>query len=178
MNCRRFQRDIYEYLDGSLSPRAQAAADGHLCTCAACRQALAQEHKTARSLANDFQRATDSLHLRPEVGRRVLAALGEQRVGADEEPHMLFFWRAWGLPSAVAALALLLLAGYFCFVRLPGPRRPYSQTHAAQRAVSIHLSYVVPIYTFRREGDFVIDSLTYQTNVMNGRLGADLARLP
>ena len=30
MNCRRFQNELYEYLDGSLSPGAQAAAERHL----------------------------------------------------------------------------------------------------------------------------------------------------
>ena len=34
MNCRQFQNDLYEYLEGSLSARAQAAAEAHLVECA------------------------------------------------------------------------------------------------------------------------------------------------
>jgi hypothetical protein len=41
----------------------------------------------------------------------------------------------------------------------------------------VQLSYVVPTYTFRQEDGFVIDALTYQTNVVNERLPAQLARL-
>ena len=34
-------------------------------------------------------------------------------------------------------------------------------------------SYVVSTYTFRKEGDFVIDALTYTTNVVHQTLWAE-----
>jgi anti-sigma factor RsiW len=177
MNCRRFQHEIYEYLDGSLSPRAQAAADQHLAGCTACRQALQAELETAQRLSSTFQRATESLQLPPEVGRRVVAALAQPR-GASVEPHgELFFWRPWAWPLAAAAAGLLVLAGFFFFVQAPGPRMARPQPHAIREEASIQLSYVVPTYTFRREGGFVVDALTYQTNVVNQKLRAELARL-
>jgi predicted anti-sigma-YlaC factor YlaD len=177
MNCRRFQLEIYEYLDRSLSPRAHAAAEEHLSACGACRQMGSRERQIAQSLSDKFRAAAGSLQLPPEVGRRVIAALAEQRPAPDEEQGMANFWRRWALPLAIATSGLLLLAGFFFFVRPPGPGVPHSQPQVAQDGVSVHLSYVVPIYTFRREGGFVIDALTYQTNIIDERLGVELTRL-
>ena len=59
----------------------------------------------------------------------------------------------------------------------PARERVHPQPHLAQGGVSVQLSYVVPTYTFRQEGGFVIDALTYQTNVVNERLPASRARL-
>jgi anti-sigma factor RsiW len=177
MNCRRFQNEIYEYLDGSLSRRAQAAAERHLSACAACRQMVSEQRRTARSLSDKFRTATDSLQLPPEFGHRVLAALAAEHSASNEQDGIVLFWRRLAWPLAAAASGLLLLAGFFFFVRPPGPGVPRSQPHVAKNEVSIHLSYVVPIYTFRREGGFVIDALTYQTNVIDQRLPAQLARL-
>ena len=178
MNCRRFQHEIYEYLDRSLSPRAQAAAEEHLSACAACRQMVNRQRQIAQSLSAKFRGATESLQLAPDVGRRVIAVLAEQREASDHQQGNVIFWRPWALPLAIAALGLLLLAGFFFFVRPPGPGVPHSQPHIAQNEVSVHLSYLVPIYTFRREGGFVIDALTYQTNVIDESLGVELTRLP
>jgi anti-sigma factor RsiW len=177
MNCRRFQHRLFEYLDGTLSPRAKAAAERHLSGCAACRQALGKERQIAHSLSNSFQRATDALQLPPEVQRRVLAALTDQRDARGEEPHSVFAWGRLAWPLGLAASVLLLLAGSFFFARGPRPQTPSPQPHLAEGGVSIQLSYVVPIYTFRREGGFVVDALTYQTVVIDQRLPANPARL-
>jgi hypothetical protein len=179
MNCRRFQHKMYEYLDGSLSPRAQAAAAQHLAGCAGCRQALQAERETAQCLSNTFRGATKSLHLPPEVGRQVVAALARQRCAPDEPRGEVVFWRRWAWPLAAAASGLLLLGGFFFFffVRAPGPEMARPQPHPAGEGASIQLSYVVPTYTFRREGGYVVDALTYQTNVVNQKLRVELARL-
>jgi predicted anti-sigma-YlaC factor YlaD len=177
MNCSRFEREIYEYLDGSLSPRAQAAAERHLSGCAACREALIQERQTARSLSIKFRRATDSLQLPPQFGHRVLAALAVKHGAPDTRSGIVLFCRRLVWPLAVAASGLVLLAGFFFLMRPPGPGMPHSQPRIAENKVSVHLFYVVPIYTFRRESGFVIDALTYQTNVIDERLPAQLARL-
>jgi predicted anti-sigma-YlaC factor YlaD len=177
MNCRRFQHRLYEYLDGTLSPGAQAAAERHLSGCAACRQALRAERQIAQSLSDKFRRTTDSLQLPPEVQRRVLATLADQRRAPDEGQGIVFSWRRLAWPLAMATSVLLLLAGMFLFLRGPRPHPGSPQPHLAGGGVSIQLSYVVPIYTFRQEGGFVIDALTYQTNVVNERLPAQLARL-
>ena len=177
MNCHGFQYRLYEYLDGSLSPGAKAVAEKHLSGCAACRQALSAERQVAQSLSSKFRQATDSLQLPPEVQRRVLRALADQRDTSGAEQGSVFAWFRLAWPASLAGLVLLLLAGILLFPRGRMAHTGPSQPHFAGGGVSIQLSYVVPIYTFRQEGGSVVDVLTYQTNVVNGRLPAQLARL-
>ena len=176
MNCRRFQHRLYEYLDGSLSPGAHAAAERHLSACAACRQALSAERQIAQSLSEEFRQTTDALQLPPEVQRRVLAALADERRAPDARPSSVFAWGGLAWPLELAA-SVLLLAGLFFVARGPRPPTAPAQRQLAEGGVSIQLSYVVPIYTFRREGGVVIDALTYQTVVIDERLPANPARL-
>ncbi len=175
MNCRRFQHRLFEYLEGSLSPGTQAAAEKHLAECAACRRMAGEQRQVAQVLSSRFRRKTDSLQLPPVVGHRVLAALAEERPNGDRVRDGVIFWPrlAWRL---AAAAGLLLLAGVFFLVQTRRSGAPHPQPGIAAGGISIQLSYVVPTYTFRRENGFVIDSLTYQTNVVNERLGPEFAR--
>lgn len=177
MNCRRFQHRFYEYLDGTLSPGAQAAAERHLSGCAACREALRAERQVAQSLSDKFRRTTDSLRLPPEVQRRVLAALADQRRAPAEVPGNVFSWSRLAWPLSLAASVLLLLAGAFLYVRASRPPTGPPQPHFAGGGILVQFSYVVPTYTFRQEGGFVVDALTFQTNVVSERLPAPLASL-
>jgi len=177
MNCRGFKHRLYEYLDGTLSRAAQVGAERHLSGCAACRQALRQERQIAQSFSDKFQRTTESLHLPPEVQRRVLAALASQRGARGQEQGIVFSWGRLAWPLALAASVLLLLAGVFFFARGPRPQTVLPQPQLAGGGVLVELSYVVPTYTFRQESGFVIDALIYQTNVINERLPAELTRL-
>ena len=177
MNCRRFQHRLYEYLEGSLSRGAQAAAERHLSGCVACRQALGAERETAQFMSGAFRRATDSLQLPAEVQHRVLAALAEQRPVRDQEQGSVFVWGRLAWPVALAASVCLLLASLYLFPWDSSRQTGLAQPNLAGGDVSIQLSYVVPTYTFRREGGYVIDALTYQTNVVNERLPANPGRL-
>ena len=176
MNCRRFQYDLYEYLDGSLSPGAQTAAEKHLAECADCRQRLAQERRMAHSLGERFRQATAHLELPISVRRRVLAALAEEGGAAKEEPGTVLLWRRWAWPLALAASVLLLGVGVL-LLRGPGLGGVPPQPRAGERVVSVQLTYVVPVYTFHQERGLVIDALTCQTNVINERLQTELASL-
>ena len=177
MNCRRFQHRLYEYLEGSLSRGAQAAAEKHLAGCAACRQALGAERETEQSLSGTFRRATDSLQLPAAVQHRVVAALAEQRHARGKEQGSVFVWGRLAWPVALAASVCLLLAGLYLFPWDSSRQTGLAQPNLASGGVSIQLSYVVPTYTFRQEGGYVVDALTYQTNVVNERLPANPARL-
>jgi hypothetical protein len=148
-----------------------------LAECAVCRQALSAERQVAQSLSGTFRRATDPLQLPQEVRRRVLAALADQRCAPAEDQGAVFFWRRLAWPLGLAASVLLLLAGIFILPQGPRPQTDSLQPHLAAGGVLVQLSIVVPIYTFRQEGGFVIDALTYQTNVVNERLPAALAHL-
>jgi anti-sigma factor RsiW len=176
MNCRRFQNDLYEYLDGALSSGARAAAEKHLADCPACRQRLAQERQVGRFLSDSFRRSTEPLQLPPSVGRQVMAALAVEPSGAGARQTLFLPWRrlAWTLPLA-ASLSLLLGIGLL-WVRGPAPPGPRPQPRTAERVVTVQLSYIVPIYTFRQEHGAVMDALTYRTNIVNQRLQTELAR--
>jgi anti-sigma factor RsiW len=177
MNCRGFQHRLYEYLEGSLSRGAQAAAERHLSGCAACREALGAERQVAQSLSEGFRRTTDSLQLPSEVQHRVLAALADQRPAPAEEPGSAFLWGRWVWPVGLAASVMLLLAGVFLYVRAPRPQTGPAQPRLAGGGIQVQFSYIVPTYTFRQEGGYVVDALIYQTNVVNERLPAEMGRL-
>src|ERR1019366_6525547 len=172
MNCRGYQHQLYEYLDGTLSRRAQAAAERHLSGCAACREALRSQQQVAQSLSEEFRRTTDSLQLPQEVQHRFLTALADQHRASAEEPGSVFLWGRWAWPVGLAASVMLLLAGVSLYVRAPGPQRDLAHSHSARSEIQVQFSYVVPTYTFRQEGGVVVDALTYQTNTVNERLPA------
>jgi len=177
MNCRQFQHELYAYLEGSLHPRVQAAAEKHLEECLTCRERSREERETARLLVDGFRRATQHLELPVEMGERVTAALAAERAAREKAPGSGFFWRRLTWPVAWAASAIVLLTGWLVFVVAPGQRMVSRRPHPVEHAVLIQLSIVTPIHTFRRENGAVIDAVTYQTNFVNQRLQTELARL-
>lgn len=174
MNCRRFENRLDEYLDETLSPGERMAADRHVAGCAACREALRRRQQIGRALANSFQRATQSLRLRPEVERRVLRDLADRAAAAaDRRPIVWFFARPvwpWAAAAGLVVAAILLLRQFAASRNVA-----VEASHPLDRnsLASIHVSYRVPIYSFQKEGAFVRDSLTYQTVVVNGRLSPE-----
>ena len=88
------------------------------------RRRCAAERQIAQSLSGKFRRTTDSLQLPPEVQRRVLAALADQRRAPGEEQGSVFSWRRLAWPLGLAASVLLLLAGLLLFrCGRPGRKR-------------------------------------------------------
>jgi anti-sigma factor RsiW len=176
MTCRRFQNDLDEYLDGSLSPQAQAEAEQHLSGCVACREKLKEERQVAQVWSGRFRRATDSLELPPSASQRLLAALAdEDSLKAQDQGHV-FFWQRLVWPVALAACLLLLVGLSLLWPHVSRPGNPRVQRASAARQLSVQLSYVVPTYTFRLESGFVVDALSYHTNVMNESLPAHPGR--
>jgi hypothetical protein len=78
---------------------------------------------------------------------------------------------------AVGAPVLIALVWAFLYVPAPRLETEPLQPQPAKGGILVQFSYVVPTYTFRQEDGFVIDALTYQTNVVNERLPAQLALL-
>lgn len=111
MRCRNAQRDISEYVDGTLDARRTAALERHLAACAACREVL-----------EDFRAVCDAASRldAPEPGddvwrtiRSRLEAEVSGRAGAPSAaaPRRRTF--AWGLPAmklaGAAALVMILI---------------------------------------------------------------------
>lgn len=194
MNCRRFQNRLYEYVDGTLSARAQAAANKHLARCSACRQALHQEQQVAQFLSDGLRQGTGTLCLRPEIARRILAA--PDRIPPKDNESIGWSWNRVAWPLVIAAYLLLLVTFWvinyfsaFSFLQSrasPGERLqsvdtaetgPVQEMETGQpdrrdihSAVSIQVSYRVPIHKFRREGNLVVDTFAYETVVASGTL--------
>ena len=172
MNCEQLRENLYDYLDGSLLPSEQAAAERHLAGCLVCREAVRRESQLAQSLSRRFEQAVETVALDP-VTRRGMAAAVERKVAGSRERPPVLFWRRLALPFAAAAVMLMaaiwmrhhFVAGpnsHLETARLPAP----SDNHE----VRIHVSYSVPGYIFRKEGHLVIDALTCNTLVADGAL--------
>jgi anti-sigma factor RsiW len=174
MNCRRFQNRLYEYVEGSLSSRTQAAADKHLAQCPACRRAVHQEQQVSLRLSDRFRQDTETLALRPEVRHRILTALDHKSAPPTEGESIVGLWRrlVWPLAGAVILLLIVafLLLNYFSGSRVPDAETARSNGHDNRSTVSIQVSYCVPTYKFRQEGNLVVDTLTCEPVVASGTL--------
>jgi len=170
MNCRRFQNRLHEYVEGTLSAGTQAAADRHLARCTACRQAVGQEQQLAQILSERLRQGTETLALHPQIRRRIVTAL-ESSPAADGQSVVCLwnrFARPLGIAVALLLIATFLLINFFSGARVHETARPDSgDIHSA---VSIEVSYLVPTYKFSKEGNLVVDTLSYETVVASGTL--------
>jgi len=172
MNCEHLQENLYEYLDGSLSTSEKAAAERHLSGCLVCREAVRRESQLARSLSSRLEQAVETIAL-DSVARRGLATAVERKIAESREGPLVLFWSRLAWPFATAAAILMVaiwmgrhfVAGqksHLVTARIPTP--------ADNGEVLIHVSYSVPDYTFRKQGNLVIDALTCDTVVTDGAL--------
>ncbi|MGA2175803.1 MAG: zf-HC2 domain-containing protein [Verrucomicrobiota bacterium] len=182
MNCRDFQDEVFEFLDGTLSPGKRARAERHLAQCGVCREALRRHQQLAQSLPARLRRETESLALRPEVKRRIEAAFAEAATAPAAEHPLLGFLRQFAWPAAIAT-ALFVAVG----LSLYGPFRAHVQNtetarqpehNAAPVAISIRMSYCDPTYVFHRENNLVIDVLTCTPQVVEENLRLSLNQNP
>jgi anti-sigma factor RsiW len=162
MNCRRFQNQLYEYVEGTLSPTARAEAEGHLAACSNCREALRREQETAPALAARFQRGT-------EIRDRILAASRRQPEPIGFAESLLALWRRFAVPAAISAFLLLALGALMVTNIFRGQTQGGNTIgvgeHGVPSAVAIQVSSRVPTYRFHREGNSVVDTLSYETVV-------------
>jgi len=170
MNCRRFQNRLHEYVDGTLSAGTQAAAVKHLARCAACRQAVGQEQQLAQFLSNRLRQGTDTHMLHPQIRRRLLTAI--KSIPAPDGESVVCLLNRFGRPLGVAVSLLLIVTflriNFFSGARVHETAR--SDGRDTHSAVSIEVSYRVPIYKFRKEDNLVVDTLSYETIVTSGTL--------
>lgn len=175
MNCRRFHEQMYEYLDGALSPRERAAAENHLAQCDACRGALREGRQFAQGLSDQLRSRTDSLRLVPEVRRRIVRAVVEAAASRRERTILRVFWQrfAWPLATAAGIVAAAVLAVNLLHRgQKSGPEAGSSPPNRVSERVIVSVIYEVPSYTFHREGAAVIDALVRQTNTVRAHLWA------
>jgi hypothetical protein len=106
----------------------------------------------------------------------VLAELAKEASAVPQEQGTALWWHRLAWPLALTTSVLLLLAVWVALPRGSGSGDLRVQSRAAAGELSVQLLYVVPAHTFRLEGGFVTDALSYQTNVVNETLPASSAR--
>jgi anti-sigma factor RsiW len=173
MNCTRFQDLLFEYLDGELSQAEQACAVEHLAGCAECRSLLEREKAAGARVSKAFQERTAELRLSAGFERRILGALEAARpAAAGTFERLLAFARRFGWSSAAGAAAVVVAA--VLLIRGHATRDAVGQAITQPRpekvpaSVPVQAAFVSSVYTFRLEGDQVVDLLEYQTNVVDG----------
>jgi hypothetical protein len=116
-------------------------------------------------LSNRFRRDTDSLTLYPNLQTRIMAAVERKSASPPAVPFLPGSWRPFAWLGAAVALILVTI------FLVTGLRLRYWQTVQSPGddsgpAISLRISYCEPIYTFRADGNFVIDSLTCQPRIV------------
>jgi len=172
MNCERLQENLFEFLDGTLSPSEMESAHRHVETCAGCLKRVEHEKAFEGSMAERFREAVAGIQLDAHVRRRIATAL-ERKVVEPARGRLFSAWKRLVFPlAATGALAVALIwVGQHRAVT-PAPQRgtPRIAPQPATREVSVHVMYCTPNYTFHREGDTVIDALTCDPQVAEGNL--------
>jgi len=174
MNCRRFQNQVYEYVDGTISALQRAAAERHLARCGACRQAVHREQQLAHVLSARLRHDAESLTLRPGLWREVQSAIAADGITPPPWASIVGFWRPFAWPFATV-VSLLLMVGMRVFHPFSGARvheMDATRSHGRddQSAVSVQVSYSVPVRIFRQDGNVVIDTIASQTVVADETL--------
>ena len=172
MNCHSFQKRLYEYLDGGLSPAKNRAAERHLGRCDACREAVRREQEIAQFLSVGLQQSAEAVALDSALERRIAAALRREPASVTGGGPFNRFWPRFAWPLAAAVFLIIAIpAGRHFFAGRTSLIEP-ARTVAGARPdpVLIHVSYGVSTYTFLREGNMVTDALTCDTRVENGSL--------
>jgi predicted anti-sigma-YlaC factor YlaD len=170
MNCGRFEEHLYDYLDGALTPKDQAVAAEHLSQCQQCRELLQAEKAAATSISKLLRERVERLTLSTRVQQEVLQIL--KRAPAQTRPFAalaLLHRMLW--PAAIATPILIAIA---FLLRNPsrqaGRHAEFAQSGdaTAQAAVVAQNTFISATYTFRADGDQVVDLLEYKTNLATG----------
>ncbi len=168
MNCEELRDNLFEYLDGSLAPANKAAVEKHLAGCRACREAVQRESRLERSLSRGLEQAVAPVTLDPVARHGLVAALERELAEPRERPRPWFWrWPAW--PFASAAM-ILMGVGWLGHHFLAGQNLPSKTppTLAHSREIPVHVTCAMPGYTFRKDGNLVLDALTSDTLAMDG----------
>jgi predicted anti-sigma-YlaC factor YlaD len=172
MNCERFQNRLYEYMEGTLSAGTKAAADRHLSCCCDCQQSLRQEQQLAQFLANRLRLSTETLTLRPEIRQGILTASRRKSDHSTIAESIVGLWNRFTRPAIIVGSMLLfvtvLLTGHFSGIKINKMQSTQFADRNLPAAVSIEISYRVPIRQFQRQGNLVLDTMSYETVVATG----------
>ena len=180
MNCGRFQKQLLEYVEGTLSTETRAEAERHLAHCDSCRQTLSREQRFAQALSGSLRQETETLTLRPEIRLNLLIAARRKPAPPTMMESVMGLWNRFAWPMAISMSALLIVS---CLLLVHFSRsragttetarsdEPIPQTDmASYPAVSIQMASRVPAWKFHTEGNHVIDALSDEIVIASGTL--------
>ncbi|GEM_PF-2283125 len=112
MTCTTWHHRLYDYLDGTLSPRATKAFTAHLARCADCRAALDHERALAGQLTQALTSATADVDVAPNLVFKVNAALTDTTSvhTIHREVRMKWFTVRRMIEYGIAASVIAVLA--------------------------------------------------------------------
>ncbi len=125
MNCRTFNRTLYDYLDGTLAPPVKAEFELHRSGCARCAARMESESHNAQVIRAAVQDACDGLDFSASSGARFIPSVRRHHL----QSLPLAGWRIAGAIAALVIMALLVLP----IVRKPmpeGAKSPLEQSVA------------------------------------------------
>jgi anti-sigma factor RsiW len=167
MNCERFQENLYDYLDDALASGEKSAAQLHLQTCRACRQAVENQRMAAQIISSRFKEAVETVEMDAITKRRMATAVRE-KIENTSEPEKRFPFPLW-LRLAIPAAALVLICIWLSHVGFT-QKNSFVSPGTGNFEVPVHVSYSAPRYIFRQEGAMVVDALISDTRVADGAL--------
>ncbi len=172
MKCKSAQENLYEYLDGALSESDAASLCRHLDECDACRQMVQREMDFARVTSAGLERAVEEVRLEPHARRRI-AQMAENSLARSVRHHEPSFWMplTWRF-AATAAVLVLIIGALYRFGSHPHSRPQPAHVSMPLTAprILVNIRYDIPRYTFRWEGNMVIDRLVYEARVTEASL--------
>ena len=161
MNCRQFQEQVFEHLDGEISPDARTKAEGHLAQCGACREVLRRQRAVAQGFSERFHRDAAAITLRPGAEERILAAMENRVRGKEERRRSPSLWVRLGWIGGLAACVVLgvWMAG---LNGRPSPRKFVQAPKETRATVSVDMAFGVPTWVSRQEGNEALDTLVFE----------------
>jgi hypothetical protein len=124
-----------------------------------------------------FEQAVAGVQLREHVRRRIVAAAMDREITEPRRRGSVEVWRRLFVPVALAgAVGAVMLVATISprrgSVHSEDPQREVVRVspHPSAREVAVRVTYCVPSYTFRREGNTVIDALTFEPQIAEGAL--------
>src|SRR5258705_5413631 len=110
MNCQKFQKDLFDYVEGSIAPEQCAEAEVHLARCVECMAAVQREKRLQERLNAGLQRSVESLSLGSRARAQLLMMLIQRE--SRERSRAQSFAALWvRVASAFGLAAVLALVG-------------------------------------------------------------------
>lgn len=109
MNCKDFNKNLFDYIDGTAPEKVQTRMETHAAECATCRAALEEEIARAKELKNVMTQATQDIEVDPFMATRVTAMLEADNHSTRTETTMKI-WKIlqWSAVGAFCALIMTI----------------------------------------------------------------------